>query len=58
VQRAWMRAWNLNKDKVDWDAKAQCFRVSKNRKNIADETRRLHSKPLSAGSMSEIAILQ
>lgn len=30
VQRAWMRAWNLNKDKVYWDAKAQCFRVSKN----------------------------
>lgn len=30
VQKAWMRAWNLNKDKVSWDAKAQCFRVSKN----------------------------
>jgi len=29
VQHAWMRAWNLNKDKVYWDAKAQCFRVSK-----------------------------
>src|SRR6266496_1577463 len=30
VQQAWMRAWNLNKDRVDWDAKARCFRVSKN----------------------------
>ncbi len=30
VQQAWMGAWNLNKDKVYWDAKAQCFRVSKN----------------------------
>jgi hypothetical protein len=30
VQQAWMRAWNLHKDKVYWDAKAQCFRVSKN----------------------------
>src|SRR5262249_16435500 len=29
VQQAWMRAWKLNKDKVYWDAKAQCFRISK-----------------------------
>lgn len=28
VQQAWMRAWKLNKDRVYWDAKAQCFRVS------------------------------
>jgi hypothetical protein len=30
VRQAWMHAWNLNKDKVYWDAKAQCFRLSKN----------------------------
>ena len=29
VRQAWMHAWNLNKNKVHWDAKAQCFRVSK-----------------------------
>jgi hypothetical protein len=28
VQRAWMRAWKMNRDKVYWDANAQCFRVS------------------------------
>jgi len=30
VQQAWMRAWNLHKDKVYWDATAQCFQVPKN----------------------------
>lgn len=30
VQQAWMRAWNLNKSKIYWDAKAQCFRAFKN----------------------------
>jgi hypothetical protein len=28
VQRAWLRAWNLNKEKVYWDAKARCFRLA------------------------------
>ena len=30
VQKAWLRAWNLHKDQVYWDAKTQCFRVTKN----------------------------
>lgn len=29
VQRTWMRAWNLHKDKAYWDNKEQCFRISK-----------------------------
>jgi len=29
LRQAWMHAWNLNRDKVYWDAKALCFRVSK-----------------------------
>jgi hypothetical protein len=29
VRQAWQRAWNLHKDQIHWDAKAQCFRVSK-----------------------------
>jgi hypothetical protein len=29
VRQAWMHAWNLNKGKVYWDAKAQCFRVAR-----------------------------
>jgi hypothetical protein len=28
VQQAWLKAWNLNKDKISWDAKEQCFRVA------------------------------
>lgn len=30
VQQAWLRAWNLHRDKVYWDAKVQCFRVPAN----------------------------
>jgi hypothetical protein len=29
IRQAWQRAWNLHKDQIYWDAKAQCFRVSK-----------------------------
>jgi hypothetical protein len=29
VRQAWQRAWNLQKGQIHWDAKAQCFRVSK-----------------------------
>jgi hypothetical protein len=29
IMRAWQRAWDLQKDQVYWDAKARCFRVSK-----------------------------
>jgi hypothetical protein len=29
VRQAWMRAWNLHKDQIYWDAKARCFRLSK-----------------------------
>ena len=29
VQKAWMDAWNLNKDKIQWDAAERCFEVSK-----------------------------
>ena len=28
VRQAWQRAWNLHKDQIYWDAKAQCFRLS------------------------------
>ena len=30
VQKAWMRAWSRYKDKLNWDTKAQCFRISIN----------------------------
>ena len=30
VQQAWLRAWNLNRHKVYWDATVQCYRVSEN----------------------------
>jgi len=29
VRESWQRAWNLHKDEIHWDAKAKCFRVSK-----------------------------
>ncbi len=29
VKQAWQRAWNLHKDYIHWDAKARCFRISK-----------------------------
>jgi transposase len=29
VKQAWQRAWNLHKNQIYWDAKAQCFRLSK-----------------------------
>ncbi len=29
VRQAWQRAWNLRKGQIYWDAKARCFRVSK-----------------------------
>lgn len=29
VRQAWRRAWNLHKEQIHWDAKAQCFRLSK-----------------------------
>ena len=29
VRQAWQRAWGLHKGQIHWDAKAQCFRVSK-----------------------------
>ncbi len=29
VQRDWLRAWNLHKDKVYWEPRARCFRISK-----------------------------
>jgi hypothetical protein len=29
VQQAWLRAWNLWKDRVYWEPTAQCFRISK-----------------------------
>jgi len=29
VRQAWQRAWNLHERQVHWDAKTQCFRVSK-----------------------------
>jgi len=29
VKQAWLRAWNLHKDQLHWDAKAQCFRLFK-----------------------------
>jgi len=29
VQQAWLRAWNLHKDQAHWDARVQCFRVSR-----------------------------
>jgi hypothetical protein len=28
VQDQWLAAWNKNKDRVYWDAKARCFRLS------------------------------
>jgi hypothetical protein len=30
VKQAWQRAWNLHKKEIYWDAKARCFRLSKN----------------------------
>jgi hypothetical protein len=30
VKQSWQRAWNLHKNEIYWDAKARCFRVSKN----------------------------
>ncbi len=27
VQKAWLRAWNVNKDQIYWDSKTNCFRV-------------------------------
>jgi hypothetical protein len=30
VRQGWQRAWNLHKDKIHWDARAQCFRLSMN----------------------------
>jgi hypothetical protein len=27
VRQAWLRAWNLHKDRVYWDAQARCFRL-------------------------------
>jgi hypothetical protein len=29
VQQAWLRAWNLWKDRVYWEPTARCFRISK-----------------------------
>jgi hypothetical protein len=29
IRQAWLRAWNLQKQQIYWDRKAQCFRVSK-----------------------------
>lgn len=29
VRQAWQRGWNLHKCQIHWDAKAECFRVSK-----------------------------
>jgi hypothetical protein len=28
MQQAWTKAWNSNKDKIFWDAKEKCFRVT------------------------------
>jgi hypothetical protein len=29
VRQAWQNAWNLHKPQIYWDAKSQCFRLSK-----------------------------
>jgi len=29
IRQAWQRAWNVHKNQIYWDGKAQCFRVSK-----------------------------
>ncbi len=29
VRQGWQRAWNLHKEQIQWDARAQCFRVPK-----------------------------
>jgi hypothetical protein len=29
VRQSWQGAWNLHKDQIYWDAKAQCFRIFK-----------------------------
>jgi hypothetical protein len=29
VRRAWLRAWNLQKDQISWEPKTRCFRVAK-----------------------------
>ncbi len=29
VRQAWQRAWTVHKSEIHWDAKARCFRVSK-----------------------------
>lgn len=29
VRQAWQRAWNLHKGQIHWDAKAQCFLISR-----------------------------
>ena len=28
VQQAWMKAWNLHKDQIHWDARERCFQVA------------------------------
>ena len=30
VRQAWQRAWDLHKDQIQWDGKAQCFRLPRN----------------------------
>lgn len=53
VQRAWLRAWDLWKDRVYWEPTARCFRISKKqessvvnrRSHSIDVNRRFHSQP-------------
>lgn len=33
VQQEWLRAWNLHKDQIYWDTKAECFRLSQTENN-------------------------
>jgi hypothetical protein len=32
IQNEWLAAWNANKDRVYWDARARCFRLAENTK--------------------------
>jgi hypothetical protein len=32
IQNQWLTAWNANKDRVYWDARARCFRLAENTK--------------------------
>lgn len=29
VQQAWLRAWNMHKNQIEWDSRESCFRLAK-----------------------------